>query len=435
MPVQAAQDPGVALPTDLAGWLDYIDRQHASAIELGLDRVARVTEVLRAEQGLATRCPVITVGGTNGKGSTCAMLESILRAAGYRVGLYTSPHLVRYNERVRLCGREADDDTLCEAFAAVEVARRGTPLTYFEFGTLAAWVAFARAGLDVLILEIGLGGRLDAVNLFDPDCAVLTSVAMDHMEYLGPTREAIGWEKAHIFRAGRPAICSDPEPPATVTDYARAIGADLWLIERDFGYSADAQQWRFWSRAGRRPALGYPGLRGTNQLLNASAALAALATLRERLPVSAADVRRGLSGVQLPGRFQVLPGRPTVVLDVAHNPQAAGVLAANLALMSGIRSSIAVFGALRDKDIEGIVSPLRGCFAHWMVATLPGPRGSSAAQTAAAVQRIDPQVPVSRFESVEAAYAAARAHAGEADRIVVFGSFLMVAAVLSHPGR
>src|SRR5581483_6182821 len=297
---------------DLSGWLEYIERIHPKTIEMGLERVREVRERLGSDTGAA----LFVVGGTNGKGSTCAMLEAIALAAGWRVGLYTSPHLLRYNERVRMGGREVEDERLCAAFDSVERARARSggevPLTYFEFGTLAAWEIFCAEALDVVILEVGLGGRLDAVNVFDADCAVLTSIGIDHVDYLGPTRESIGAEKAGIFRAGLPAIVADPQPPRSVLDAAARLGADLRLIGRDFGYSAERGQWLFWGREGRRAGLAYPALRGASQLANASAALAALETLRARLPVAAQDVRTGLARVELPGRFQVLPGRPTV---------------------------------------------------------------------------------------------------------------------------
>ena len=415
------------MPETLDAWLAHIERQHSQPIALGLERVLAVKERL----GLTATAPVITVGGTNGKGSTCAMLERILLAAGYRVGLYTSPHLLRYHERVRINGAEADDATLCRAFAEVETARGDIPLTYFEFGTLAAWAAFARAGLDALVLEVGLGGRLDAVNAFDTDCAVITSVDLDHMDYLGDTREAIGREKAGIFRAARPAIVADSAPPATLVAHAEAVGARLWLIGRDFGYSAGQLQWRYWNGpcGVRRSGLAYPALRGAVQLANASACLAALDALAGRLPVSMQEIRRGLIEVELPGRFQVLPGRPAVVLDVGHNPQAAQVLAANLGGMGHYSRTWAVFGMLRDKDIAGVIGQLRGRVDHWLPATLEGPRAASAAQLADLLQA-QGIAPWGTYASPAAAYRAAREAAAENDRILVFGSFLTVADVL-----
>ncbi|MEO8142767.1 MAG: bifunctional tetrahydrofolate synthase/dihydrofolate synthase [Betaproteobacteria bacterium] len=403
----------------LASWLEYIERQHPQAIALGLERVVEVLTRLKAQ----IRCPIFTVGGTNGKGSTCAMLEAILTAAGYRTGLYTSPHLLRYNERVRVAGREVDDAALCEAFAAVESARGPVPLTYFEFGTLAAFWLFARENPDVLVLEVGLGGRLDAVNVLDADCAVLTSVAIDHVEFLGGTREAIGREKAGIFRPGRPAVVADPDPPAPVLE----SGARLLLLGRDFGYRAQGTQWAYWGPAGKRSGLAFPALRGAMQLRNASAALAALDTLRERLPIAMQDVRRGLGEVNLPGRFQVLPGRPQVVLDVAHNPEAAALLAANLGDSGYAPETIGVFGMLRDKDIAGVVRAIAPRITRWHLATLPGPRGTDARHLSSIFRGLNIQAPVAEHGSVADALAAAKNEAAENDKIVVFGSFVTVA--------
>jgi dihydrofolate synthase/folylpolyglutamate synthase len=356
----------------------------------------------------------------------------VLLAAGYRVGLYTSPHLLKYNERVRIDGRDVSDEALVEAFAEVERARGDVPLTYFEHGTLAAWVAFCRAGLDAIILEVGLGGRLDAVNVFEPDCAIVTSVAMDHMDFLGDTREAIGFEKAGIFRAGRPAICSDPMPPASLVAHAEAIGARLWVTGRDFGFAGDQNQWAFWLAGGsRRGGLAYPALRGTNQLLNASAVMAACEAVRDILPVPMQAIRQGFMLVELPGRFQVLPGRPTVVLDVAHNPQAAGVLNENLASMGFFSETWAVLGMLGDKDVAGVVRLLRDRVDHWLLASLPGPRGLSAARLAEILRELGVSGDVSEHDSPRAAYQVARDGAAEGDRIVIFGSFLTVADVLA----
>lgn len=410
----------------LEQWLEYIERIHPKAIDLGLARVARVRGTLDASSSAA----LFTVTGTNGKGSTCAMLEAILLAAGYRVGLYTSPHLVRYNERVRVNGVPVDDVRLCQAFEAVEAARRDVQLTYFEFGTLAAWKIFASQPLDAIILEVGLGGRLDAVNVFDCDCAVLTGVAIDHTDYLGDTRESIGAEKAGIFRKGRPAVVSDRDPPRSVLGYAETIGADLRLIGRDFGYIAERHQWTFWGRSGRRAGLAHPALRGTFQLANASAAIAALDELRERLPVGMQDIRNGLAGVELPGRFQVLPGRPATVLDVAHNPQAAAVLAENLADMGFFPETFAVLGMLRDKDIVGVCDAVRKRISAWFAADLSVPRGATAATVAAAVRKAGAQGQVLQFANPADAYLAARGRASGNDRIIVFGSFFTVAEVM-----
>ncbi|MCM0043739.1 MAG: bifunctional tetrahydrofolate synthase/dihydrofolate synthase [Burkholderiaceae bacterium] len=423
------------LPTSVAHWLARLESMHPKAIDMGLARVSAVARRL----GLAFDCPVITVGGTNGKGSTCAMLESILMQGGYRVGLYTSPHILRFNERARILGVPAGDDAFCAAFAQVEAVRGDESLTYFEFTTLAILKMFADARLDAVILEVGLGGRLDAVNIVDADVAIVTSVDMDHMEYLGDTREEIGFEKAGIYRPGRTAICSDPSPPASLVAHAEAIGADLWLFGRDFNYAGDRQQWNYGGRSLRRHSLAYPSLRGANQLLNASAALAALEALRDRLPVGAQEVRSGLVLVELPARFQVLPGRPSVILDVAHNPHAAATLAQNLDNMGFHPYTLAVFGAMADKDIAGVLSHLKDRIDHWYLTDLPLHRAASAdmlavALAGAGIEARDDEGAerrIRRFATPEAAYAAAREDAGENDRIVVFGSFLTVAGVMS----
>ena len=389
-------------------------------------------------------CPVVTVTGTNGKGSTCAMLDAILSRAGYRVGLYTSPHLLRYNERVRIGGREATDDELLAAFNAVEDARLttqrddGSPitLTYFEFGTLAALWLFARAELDAMVLEVGLGGRLDAVNIVDADVAILTSVGIDHTDYLGPTREDIGREKAGVFRAHRPAICGDLQPPASVTEAAHAVGTTLLTIGRDYGFVNESTQWRYWGPGGERYGLPVPVLRGAIQLANAAGVLAALDLLRATLPVSGGAVREGLLTVDLPGRFQVLPGRPAVVLDVAHNPEAAHVLAEGLGAMRYFAETFAVFGVFADKDVEGIVIAVMRRIDRWYVAPLPGPRSLSAQGLRSALERAGVEsVAIREFANVGAACAAAREAAGDADRIVVFGSFLTVAGALMADWR
>lgn len=419
------------LPTTLPAWLALLESRHAeTVINMGLDRVLAVKQRLQ----LALTCPVIMVAGTNGKGSTCAMLESVLLRAGYKVGLYIKPHFLDFNERARVNGELATDEALVEAFNAVEAARGDTTLTYFEFTTLAIMRLLAGAGMDVVILEVGLGGRLDAVNIVDADVSIVTSVDIDHTDYLGDTREAIGFEKAGIFRAGKVAICSDPVPPQTLIDHAEAIGADLWLMGRDFNYSGDKQQWNYGGRSQRRNSLAYPSLRGANQILNACAALAALEALRIELPVGAQEVRTGLVTVELPGRFQVLPGRPTVILDVAHNPHAASALNQNLGNMGFHPYTFAVFGSMQDKDIDGVIAAMSEHVDHWCLATLPSPRSATASELAAKVQLVQEdkaERTINIFDDPAAAYANAVSRAGENDRIVVFGSFLTVAGVMA----
>jgi len=414
------------MPDSLSGWLAYIEGQHAQSIALGLDRV----DLVRCALGQTRICPLITVGGTNGKGSVCAMLESILLCAGYRVGLYTSPHFLDYNERVRVNGRPASDDDLCRGFAEVEAARGAIPLTYFEFGTLAAWQVFAQARLDVIILEVGLGGRLDAVNVYEPDCAVVTAVALDHLDYLGSDREQIGFEKAGIFRGGKPAICGDPNPPSTLLAHASAIGARLKVIGLDYGFIRQERQWQFWSGLGKRSGLAHPALRGDIQLSNASTALATLDALRDVLPVAMQDIRRGMMEVELPGRFQLIPGKPTLVLDVAHNPQAAGVLAQNLGNMAFYPETWAIFGIMADKDIAGVIRAIKPRVTHWLVCTLPGSRAATAAQIVERLRQEGIAGPIREYSSAAEAFAYARVAAGEDDRILAFGSFLTVADVM-----
>ena len=427
-------------PENLAQWLAHCASMHPRTMDLSLERTAEVARRL----GIAFGVPLITVGGTNGKGSTCAMLESILRQAGYRTGLYQKPELVHFQERCRVDGAAVAEQALVPHFAAVEAARLdcGVTLTQFEFSTLAIARLLSLAPLDVVILEVGMGGRFDAVNVFDPDCAIVTGVALDHMEWLGPDREAIGFEKAHIFRPGRPAIVGDPDPPASLAGHAGRIGADLWLQGRDFNHTGDRQQWAWAGRGRRLPGLGYPALRGANQLLNASSAIAALQSLRERLPVSAQAIRSGLALVELPGRFQIVPGQPTLVLDVAHNEQSVGALALNLDAMGFFPRTHAVFGVMADKEVPKLLARMAPLVDAWWLCDLPG---SARAARAADLQALLPaaqaaslaggvaaprEVAVTCCADPAAALQAAVAAADPGDRIVVFGSFHTVGGVL-----
>jgi dihydrofolate synthase/folylpolyglutamate synthase len=420
------------LPTTLDGWLARCERLHPKEIDMTLERVRQVAERL----ALHFDVPVITVGGTNGKGSTCAMLETIALQAGYRVGLYIKPHLVHFEERCRIDGKTASAQQLLPHFQAVEQARGDVPLTYFEFTTLAIARALSQAELDLVILEVGLGGRLDAVNVVDSDCAVITSIDIDHVEYLGPDREAIGREKAGIMRTGRPVIVSDPVPPQSVLDRAREVGADLWLFGRDFNYAGDKQQWAWAGRARRYNGLAYPALRGANQLLNASGALAAFEALRDRVPVTAQAVRTGLALVELPGRFQIVPGQPTLVLDVAHNPHAVATLAQNLDQMGYYPRTHAVFGAMQDKDLEAILRRMAPLVDTWHYTDLPLPRAATAQQLRALHERLalagPGPVSVHTHAEPAAALRAALGAADPTDRIVVFGSFYTVGGVLKE---
>lgn len=416
----------------LEDWLRHCEQLHPRGIDLGLGRVQAVAR----RMALRFDGAVITVAGTNGKGSTCAMLEAIALQAGYRTGAYTSPHLVRFEERCHVDGEAVAADDLPAHFAAVEQARTSggdaVSLSYFEFTTLAILRLLSQAQPELVILEVGLGGRLDASNIIDADCAIITSVDLDHQEYLGADRESIGREKAGIMRAGRPVIVSDPLPPQSVIDHARAIGADLWQSGRDFRFHGDRQQWHWSGRSRRYPALAHPALRGANQLLNAAGVLAAFEALRERLPVSAQAVRNGLALVALPGRFQIVPGPPALVLDVAHNPHAVAALAANLDAMGFFPRTHAVFGAMADKDLRAMFERIGALVDRWYFCDLPTARAASAAALAQEWQAAGGrrEVPTSLHADPVQALQAALAAADPADRIVAFGSFYTVGALL-----
>ena len=425
-------------PLTLSDWLAHCERIHPQHIELGLERVGEVARRL----GLRFDCPVITVAGTNGKGSTCAMIEAVALQAGYRTGVYTSPHLVHFEERCRIHGESVNASELIANFQAVESARcqngAEISLSYFEFTTLAILRLMSLAGLDLAILEVGLGGRLDATNIVDADCAVITSVDIDHTEFLGPDRESIGREKAGIMRTGRPAIVCDPVPLQSVVDHAVEIGADLWRFGHDFNFAGDKQQWSWAGRGRRYAGMAYPALRGANQLVNASGALAALESLRERVPVTAQAVRNGLAMVELAGRFQIVPGEPALVLDVAHNPHAVAALTANLDAMRFHPTTHAVFGAMADKDVPAMLAKIGPVVNRWYFTDLPTARAARAADLAQSWSQVAQGlpgkggVPVSLHATPQEALDQAVAAAGGADRIVVFGSFYTVGGVLEH---
>ena len=422
----------------LEDWLAYCEQLHPTAIDMGLDRVRAVAQ----RMGIGFDCPVITVAGTNGKGSTCAMLEAILRQEGYRTGVYSSPHLVHFEERLRLDGSPVSATKLIAAFASVESARtlNGSEmsLTYFEFSTLAIFHLMSRAGLDVAILEVGLGGRLDAVNIIDPDCAVITSIDLDHMEYLGEDREQIGFEKAGIMRPGQAVVLSESAPPQSVLDHAATLGADVWRAGLDFEVASHAEGWN-WVASARRGSARFdnlpdPALPGGHQRDNAAGVLAALSTLRESLPVSDAAVRKGLLGVELPGRFQVLAGLPTLVLDVAHNPHAVASLAGNLAAMGAYPKTHAVFGAMADKDLGAMLAVMAPRVDHWYFADLPTARAASATAVLATWHAAGP-LPgktAQAYAGAVSALQAALAAADPTDRIIIFGSFYTVGGVLKQ---
>jgi len=445
-------------PATLDDWLAHCERLHPTTIELGLTRVQGVAR----RMGLQFACPVITVAGTNGKGSSCAMLEAILGQAGYRTGLYTSPHLVRFEERCRIRGEEVQAAALLPHFARVEALRGETSLSYFEFTMLAIFSLLAESGLDVVILEVGMGGRLDSVNIIDTDCALITSIDIDHTELLGKDRESIGFEKAGIMRAGKPVVVGDPVPPQSVLDHAAEVGADLWRLGHDFNFSGDKQQWAWVGRADAGPpqdrtaplggsevhevmsvgakkyrryaGLAYPALRGANQLVNASGVLAALTALRERLPVTAQSVRNGLAMVELPGRFQIISGQPMLVLDVAHNPHAVAALTENLDAMGFYPCTHGVFGAMADKDLTAMLARVGPLVDNWYFTDLPTPRAAKGNDLLVTWQALNTRTDTraSVFASPVQALQAAVLAADPADRIVVFGSFYTVGGVLKE---
>ena len=424
----------MTMPRTLDDWLAHCERLNPKSMEFTRERVEftleRVKDV-RERLDVRFECPVISVAGTNGKGSTCAIIESIARHAGYRTALHIKPHLVHFEERCVIDGVPAEAAALLPHFEAVEAARGDIMLTYFEFTLLVVLRAFMQAQPDIVILEVGLGGRLDAVNAIDADCAVVTNIALDHTEYLGPDRESIGREKAGIFRRGKPAVVGDPEPPASLIERAHEIGADLWQHGRDFRLQGDRQQWSWSGRKRRYSGLAHPALRGANQLLNAATALAALEALHERLPLPAQAVRSGLALVELQGRFQIVPGQPVLVLDVAHNPQAAGALAASLDQMGFYSRTFAVFGVMADKDIAQVVTPMRPLVDAWFVTNLPIGRAAKADDLARVIAAAPHEnTPVSTHGAPGDALRAALAAATPADRIVVFGSFSTVGGVL-----
>jgi dihydrofolate synthase/folylpolyglutamate synthase len=414
----------------LSEWLAHCEQLHPQAIDMGLDRVRQVAQ----RMNLRLTMPVITVAGTNGKGSTCALLEAIYLQAGYKTGVYTSPHLVHFEERCRLVGESPQADVFATAFECVEAARHDTSLTYFEFSTLAILKMLSDAELDVVILEVGLGGRLDAVNIIDPNCAIITSIDLDHTALLGTDRDSIGLEKAGIMRAGQSVVISDPMPPESVVKQAQALGADAWLLGKDFNFSGDQLQWSWAGRGRRYSGLAYPALRGANQLLNASGVLAALEVMRPQLPVTAQAIRNGLAMVELTGRFQIVPGEPVLVLDVAHNPHSVAALAANLDAMGFYPTTHAVFGAMADKDLDSMLKKLLPLVDAWYFTDLPLPRASSAQQLASdwAALNTRKDVRSSVHETPQKALDAAILAAGPTDRILVFGSFYTVGGVLQQ---
>lgn len=411
----------------LQEWLAWQEQLHPNPIDLGLERVKQVL------RGLALAVPpyrVLTVGGTNGKGSSVAFAEAMLRAGGYRVGSHTSPHILRYNERIRVDGAEVSDQEICDSFAHIDTARGETSLTYFEFGFLAAIDIFAARGVEAAVLEVGLGGRLDAVNAVDPDAALVASVGLDHQDWLGPDRESIGYEKAGIYRSGRPALCGDRTPPVALLQHAGSIGARLQVLGRDFDWRTTGDRWIWRGRGSQLRDLPPPVLPGRIQYDNASTVIAALTSLNDVLPLPEQAIRDGLVQAEIAARFQQVAGEVECVFDVAHNPDAARVLADNLRAAPAAGRTYGVMGMFRDKAAEEVALALAPCFDRWYLGGLEGPRGQGAAELAARVHATVPRAATGEYPTVTAAYAAAREQARNGDRLVIFGSFQTVAAVL-----
>ncbi len=436
-------------PKDLASWLSYIEGLHPKSIAMGLDRVRLMIDRLQ----LDPKFPIITVAGTNGKGSTCAMLEQIYKQAGYHVGCYSSPHLLRYNERVRVDAIEVTDEDLCVAFNAVDSARvdvnnQGTPLTYFEVGTLAAMWHFMQTGVEVAILEVGLGGRLDAVNAFEPSCSIITSIDLDHQEFLGNTRESIGFEKAGIYRSSLPAICGDANPPASLVAYAHEIHADFMSLNRDFDCHLNEDCWQYIGHKKILYTLPLPVLQGRYQLNNAACAITAIESLQSRLPVEIDAIKNAMLLVRLAGRFQTVSkfsatsDTPWVILDVAHNPHAAKALAENLRAIktqsSNVRTgkTFAVFAMLADKDIKGVIDAVKHEIDAWYVAGIDHARGALAKDLAEMIAGVIPNASIQTFNDANNAYQQACIDieacidVNENDKIIVFGSFFTVSTVM-----
>ena len=412
----------------LQEWLAWQEGLNPREIELGLERVSRVLQ--SAGHGNRFDCPLITVAGTNGKGSVVTYLEAIAMAAGNKVCSYTSPHLVRYNERIRIDGSEIDDGALCMAFERIDQARGNEHLTYFEFGTLAAIDLFIKAQADLVIMEIGLGGRLDAVNIMEPDVAVVTTVAIDHSDWLGTDRESIGFEKAGVFRAGRPAVCGDRSPPRSLLDHAAKLSAKLKRIDRDYRLERDTDSWDYFDADGALKTLPLPAMAGDFQLDNAATAIMALRSL----PGSIADasaVSKGLRGARLRGRFQIIQQQPEVIVDVAHNPQAAAALARQLRNRPCSGKTRGVVAMLADKPVSDVVAQLAETIDCWYTAGLDSvARGLSATEMASAVEHRASDVKLSPSGTVAEACAQALATATGSDRIIIFGSFHTVAEAI-----
>ncbi|MBQ0723840.1 MAG: bifunctional tetrahydrofolate synthase/dihydrofolate synthase [Cycloclasticus sp.] len=413
--------------SSLDSWLSWQEQCHPIEIDLGLQRVASVYQ--RLKSNAAKRVFTITVGGTNGKGSCVAMLEAILIHAGYQVGVYSTPHIQRYNERVRLNGQSVADELLTASFHRINQARTTTSLSYFEFGTLAALDIFAQGEVDVQILEVGLGGRLDAVNIIDADAALISSIDVDHTAWLGSDKSAIALEKAGIFRANQKAVCGDKNVPQSLLDYARSIDTDLWLAGRDFNYQSQTGSWQIVAVNGCVIDYPLPALKGEHQLQNAAAVISLLAHIAADLPLSKEAVDAGLIAVNLPGRLQQIGAKPDVFLDVAHNPESARTLAKFLRTYPRTGRVCAVFSILEDKDLNKVLQPFIGLIDHWHIAPLTNLRAQTTDVIADNVSHVLNQ-PYTVYGSIGEAYKGVLASLDEDDLVICFGSFYVVEACL-----
>jgi dihydrofolate synthase/folylpolyglutamate synthase len=415
----------------LPEWLSWLEARNPARIDLGLDRVAQVWRKLKQAGNLVVP-KVITVAGTNGKGSSVALLEAILLAEGYRVGAYTSPHIERFNERIRLMGADITDHQLVDAMHQLAATAGSEALTYYEWATLAAFLAFCSANLDIWILEVGLGGRLDAVNILDADLALITNIGLDHQAYLGDTRAQIGYEKAGVLRKGQPAVYADPDPIESVIKHANAIGCPLFVRGRDFMVEADATGWRL-GQADQSSFWPLPGMFGRTQVDNAAGVVALLQHPRSPLCIGISSIEAGIRSAKNTGRFEIwLHEGRQVILDVAHNLESVRVLLDNLHILATPSRRLAVFGALDDKPIEAMISLCRPNFDEWYLGQLDSVRSASIARLSSALDR--PQI---RETSITSAYNAAFAHSAVGDQLIAFGSFYTVSAirhVLSQSG-
>jgi dihydrofolate synthase/folylpolyglutamate synthase len=413
----------------LDDWLAWQEQFHPRPIDLGLERVAGVLTRLECQ---SEKIPTITVAGTNGKGSCVAFLEAIYRAQGYKVGAYASPHILRYNERIRIDGVSVSNEQICAAFERIDAVRADTSLSYFEFGTLAALDIFSRAAVDVRILEVGLGGRLDAVNIIDADVALVTTIAIDHVDWLGHTEEAIGREKAGIFRQGSPAVVGDYQVPMSLLNVADEKQARVLQIGQSFDYQKHAQSWAWTSNQLKLTELPLPGLQGEHQFRNASAAIMAVTCLQSLLPVSQASIGQGLQAVNLPGRFQLIAGDPPVLLDVGHNPQAVETLLNHLQVHFAQVRIHAVFAMMKDKDIPGVLSLMKQRVAKWYLAPLKNPRAANVDLLSGYFQQQDIKNVNHGYLDFAEAFNAARSQAKPGELILIFGSFFLVSEYLSQ---